>query len=200
MTRHLTSLCLFCGSSVGDDPLYAEAADALGREMAAADVQLVYGGGHVGLMGTTAEAVMGGGGRVVGFIPEHLTRLEAAYQGATELHVVENMHVRKHAMFQRSDAFVVFPGGFGTMDETFEILTWRQLGIHNKPVILADIGGYWQPFLALVDHMIEHRFARPANRDLFTVVERVERILPTIEEELGRAGVGTVAADADERL
>lgn len=200
MTNTLSSLCLFCGASVGDGPAYAEAATALGRTMAAEGVQLVYGGGHVGLMGVAAEAVMGGGGRVVGFIPEHLTRLEAAYQGATELHVVDNMHVRKHAMFQHSDAFVVFPGGFGTMDETFEILTWRQLGIHNKPVILADIDGYWQPFLALVDHMIAHRFAREGHRDLFTVVDKVERILPTIRAELARAGVGTVAADADERL
>lgn len=196
----LTSLCLFCGSSVGDDPRFIQAATELGAEMARAGVQLVYGGGHVGLMGTTAEAVMGGGGRVVGYIPEHLTRLEAAYTDVTELHVVDNMHVRKFNMFKRSDAFVVFPGGFGTMDETFEILTWRQLGIHNKPVILANICGYWDPFLTLVDTMIERRFARPANRDLFTVVDEWQRILPTIEEELGHAGIGAVAEDAAERL
>ncbi|WP_404380342.1 TIGR00730 family Rossman fold protein [Caenispirillum salinarum] len=196
----LTSLCLFCGSNVGDNPAFAEAADELGAAMAQSDVQLVYGGGHVGIMGVAAEAVMREGGRVVGFIPEHLTRLEAAYQGATELHVVENMHVRKFAMFERADAFVVFPGGFGTMDETFEILTWRQLGIHNKPIIIANIEGYWDPFLDLVDSMIARRFAKPVNRDLFTVVDDWTRILPTIEQELGRAGVGTVAADAAERL
>lgn len=196
----LTSLCLFCGSNVGDNPAYAEAANGLGAEMARRNIQLVYGGGHVGIMGVTAEAVVRGGGRVIGFIPEHLTRIEAAFQGATELHVVENMHVRKYAMFERADAFVVFPGGFGTMDETFEVLTWRQLGIHNKPIIIANIDGYWDPFLALVDGMIARNFAKPSNRDLFTVVSDWTRILPTIEDELGETGVGDVAADAAERL
>ena len=172
----LRSLCVYCGSSSRVDERYKTAAANLGALIAARGLQLVYGGGRVGLMGIVADAALGAGAPVVGIIPEHIQALEVEHTGLTELHVVDSMHTRKRMMFDRSDAFVVLPGGLGTLDEAFEMLTWRQLKLHEKPVVFVDIDGFWRPFLRLVDHMVAQGFCRPENRDLFQVVETVEEV------------------------
>ncbi|TSD87966.1 TIGR00730 family Rossman fold protein [Mycobacterium sp. KBS0706] len=172
----LRSLCVYCGSSSRVDERYKTAAANLGALIAARGLQLVYGGGRVGLMGIVADAALGAGAQVVGIIPEHIQALEVEHTGLTELHVVDSMHTRKRMMFDRSDAFVVLPGGLGTLDEAFEMLTWRQLKLHEKPVVFVDIDGFWRPFLRLVDHMVAQGFCRPENRDLFQVVETVEEV------------------------
>jgi len=172
----IRSLCVYCGSSTRVDERYKSAAARLGALIAARGLQLVYGGGRVGLMGIVADAALGAGGKVVGIIPEHIQALEVEHTGLTELHVVDSMHTRKRMMFDRSDAFIVLPGGLGTLDEAFEMLTWRQLRLHEKPVVFVDLDGYWRPFLRLVDHMIGQGFCRPEHRDLFQVVETVDEV------------------------
>lgn len=186
----LKSLCVFCGSSAGTDPRHRDAAGRLGRHLVAEGVRLVYGGGQLGLMGVLAETVMAGGGKVVGIIPEHLTRVEKAYDEITELHVVDSMHTRKNKMFAMADAFAVLPGGMGTMDETFEILTWKQLRLHAKPIILVNQQGYWQPWLELTNHIIGNGFAHPDTARLYSVVEDVDQVLPTARAELGHSVTG----------
>lgn len=176
------SLCVFCGASTPRDPRFVEAADRFGRILAAEGIELVYGGGALGLMGTVARACHNGGGRVVGIIPTFLTRLEAKLENITETIEVETMHQRKRLMFERSDAFVVLPGGMGTLDETVEMTTWAQLQLHRKPIVLVDYLDYWKPFLALVDHVIETGFARPATRDIYTIVPDVESVLPSLAD------------------
>lgn len=183
----LKSLCVFCGSSPGRDPRHAEAARALGRRLGESGIHLVFGAGGVGIMGAVAQACLEAGGTVTGIIPEHLTTAEAALTGLTETIVVPDMHTRKRKMFDRSDAFCVLPGGFGTMDETFEILTWKQLGLHDKPVVIADIAGYWKPFLAFAESMRDEGFIRPGHLDLFTVVDTVDAILPAARREVRTA-------------
>ncbi len=174
----LKSLCVFCGSSPGHDVRYAESARLLGRTLGEAGIELVFGAGGVGIMGAVAQACLDAGGRVTGIIPEHLTQAEAALPGLTETIIVPDMHTRKRKMFDRSDAFCVLPGGFGTMDETFEILTWKQLGLHDKPVVVVDVAGYWKPFLTFADSMLREGFIRPSHMELFTVVERIADVLP----------------------
>lgn len=183
----LTSLCVFCGSATGADPRQGEAAERLGRHMAAEGVRLIYGGGQLGLMGILAETVMGAGGRVVGIIPEHLTRVEKAYDDITELHVVDSMHTRKNRMFAMADAFAVLPGGMGTMDETFEILTWKQLRLHAKPIVMVNQYGYWQPWLDLTGQIIARGFAHSDTARLFSVVDDVDQVLPTARADLGHS-------------
>lgn len=156
------------------------AAARFGRDLADHGVELVFGGGRVGLMGLIADSALRAGGRVVGVIPEHLIRAEVGHGKVSELIVTATMHERKAAMFQRSDAFVVLPGGPGTLDETFEILTWRQLSLHDKPVVICDLEGYWQPLTALIDHMIRRRYVRSSFRGFYTVVERTQDILPAL--------------------
>lgn len=148
--------------------------------MARQGVRLVYGGGRVGLMGLLADAIMAGGGEVVGIIPQHLDKAEISHQSITELHVVKNMHVRKEMMFRLADAVAVLPGGLGTLDETFEMITWRQLGLHDKPILIVDIKGFWRPLLDLVDHVCEAGFASPKARELVATVASVDQILPKI--------------------
>jgi uncharacterized protein (TIGR00730 family) len=182
----IRSICLYCGSSNRVDEAYRVAARRLGEMIGWRGIELVYGGGRVGLMGIAADAALGVGGRVIGIIPEHIQSLEVEHHGLTELHVVDSMHARKQMMFDRSDAFAVLPGGFGTLDEMFEMLTWRQLRRHAKPIVIVDVGGYWQPLLHLVDHMIDEGFCRPENRSLFQVVDTVDAVfdalsLPVIE-------------------
>jgi len=177
----LTSICVYCGANEGGNPEHRVAAERFGEMMAAQGIRLVFGGGRVGLMGVIADAVMAAGGEVVGIIPEHLHDIEVGHKGLTELHIVDSMHTRKQLMFDLSDAFVVLPGGLGTLDETFEIITWRQLGLHDKPVILVDNDGYWQPFKALVQHVIDNGFARASSAELFTIVETTNDIIPTIK-------------------
>ena len=191
----LASLCVYCGSAVGFAPHYRDAARRLGQSMAENGIRLVYGGGGIGLMGVVADAVLAGGGSVVGVIPDFLESRELGHRGLNWLHVVDSMHARKNLMEQLSDAFAVLPGGFGTLDETFEILTWRQLRLHDKPIVLINLDGYWEPLLRLVDHVVAEGFARPESRRLFTVVERVEDVIAVL-----RRAPEPVTRDAPERL
>ena len=161
----VTSLCVYCGSSSGKHPEYAEQARAFGTEMARRGTALVYGGGKVGLMGTLADAVLAAGGKVIGVIPRQLVEREVAHPGLTEMHVVETMHQRKTRMYELSDAFVALPGGFGTMDEMFEMLTWAQLGLHRYPCAFLDVHGYYSQLRGMMDHMVDEGFVRPAQRD-----------------------------------
>lgn len=157
---------MFCGSSAGVRPEYAEAAAGLGREVARRGMTLVYGAGNVGLMGVVADACMAEGGRVVGFIPESLLKREVGHRGITELYVTRTMHERKQGMSDLAEAFVALPGGIGTFEELFEILTWAQLGIHQKPVGILNTAGFYDPLLALLDHAVAERFLRPEHRAL----------------------------------
>ncbi|MGY1520000.1 LOG family protein [Luteimonas sp. A482] len=161
----MRSICVYCGSNAGSKPVYTERAMAMGDRIAREGLQLVYGGGNVGLMGIVADAVLQGGGEVVGVIPEQLVNWEVAHKGVTRLEVVGSMHERKMRMFDLSDGFVALPGGFGTLDEMFEMLTWRQLGIGNKPCAFLDIDGFYGPLIGMVDRMVEERFLHPAQRE-----------------------------------
>jgi len=160
----MRSICVYCGSNAGSKPAYTERAMAMGDRIAREGLQLVYGGGNVGLMGIVADAVLQGGGEVVGVIPEQLVNWEVAHKGVTRLEVVGSMHERKMRMFDLSDGFVALPGGFGTLDEMFEMLTWRQLGIGNKPCAFLDVDGFYGPLIGMVDRMVEERFLHPAQR------------------------------------
>ena len=166
-------VCVFCGSKVGANPLHAQTARHLGRELARRGLTLVYGGGRVGLMGEVAAATMAAGGAVVGVIPHALSDKEIAYNEATELIVVGTMHERKALMADKADAFVALPGGYGTCDELFEILTWAQLGIHRKPVAVLNAGGFFDPLLAWSDHMVREGFLKPKHRELLLVADTV---------------------------
>jgi uncharacterized protein (TIGR00730 family) len=176
-----SSLCVYCGSGLGIDSRHLEAARELGRRMAERRMRLIYGGARIGLMGALADSVLAAAGEVVGILPSHLDRTELGHRGATALHIVGSMHERKNKMFEMSDAFAVLPGGFGTLDEAFEMITWRKLGLHDKPIFLLDLAGYWRPLLALVDHVIGQGFAAPADRHLYSVVSTVEELLSAIE-------------------
>lgn len=174
------ALCVYCGSSSEVDARYLAAAAQLGGEAARRGIEVVFGGGHVGLMGALADAALAAGGRVVGIIPEHLQAKEVAHAGATELLVVDSMHTRKRHMFERSDAFCILPGGFGTLDEMFEIVTWKQLGLHDRPIILVNVAGFWNPLIALFEHQIGAGFVRPQHTGLVRVVERVESVFDVL--------------------
>jgi uncharacterized protein (TIGR00730 family) len=180
MISYDSSLCVYCGSGLGLDSRHVEAARDLGRAMAQHKIRLVYGGARIGLMGALADAALAAGGEVVGIIPRHLDKVEVGHRGASQLTVVDSMHQRKNLMFELSDAFAVLPGGFGTLDETFEILTWRKLGLHDKPVFLVDIAGFWRPLLALIDHVITQGFASPTDRQLYKVVQSVSELMPAL--------------------
>jgi uncharacterized protein (TIGR00730 family) len=175
-------LCVYCGSSAAVDSNYRDAAIELGQALAEAGIELVYGGGRVGLMGLLANAVLQRGGQVTGIIPAHLHDYEVGHHGITELIIVDSMHERKRLMFEMSDAFAVLPGGLGTLDETFEIITWKQLALHDRPIIILDEAGYWQPLLQLIDHIIETGFARPTTRGLFRTVPSVKALLAALAE------------------
>jgi uncharacterized protein (TIGR00730 family) len=170
-------LCVFCGSNVGGRPEYAAAASEFAVSAVRRGLGIVYGGGNVGLMGVVADAALAAGGEVIGVIPSALQSKELAHAGLTELHVVRSMHERKALMADLSDGFVALPGGVGTLEELFEILTWGQLGIHAKPVGVLDTGGYFQPLLALLDHQVEERFLKPKHRALVHVAAAPERLL-----------------------
>lgn len=178
--QNISSVCVYCGSSSAVDETYRSAAKDIGEELGRQGISLVYGGGRVGLMGIAADATLAAGGQVIGIIPRHIQSLEIEHTGLTELHIVEDMHTRKAMMAERSDGFVILPGGLGTLDETFEILTWKQLKLHDKPVVVVDIDGYWSPMVEMIDHIIASGFAKPAHRDLFTVVPSVSEILPAL--------------------
>jgi uncharacterized protein (TIGR00730 family) len=178
----INAVCVYCGSSPGTEPAFVEGAREFGKILAESEVRLIYGGGSVGLMGALAEAVLDHGGEVTGIIPEFLTKRERPRRLAQELIVTRDMHERKRKMFERADAFVALPGGLGTLEELVEQLTWVQLGRHKKPIMIANINGYWNPLCALIDHMREVQFVPPALRVDFLVADRVEDILPKLRD------------------
>lgn len=173
----IRSVAVFCGSRTGNDPGYRAAAQALGLGLAEAGIQLVYGGGRIGLMGVLADAALEAGGSVVGVIPEFLMRREVAHTGTTATEVTGSMHSRKHRMFELADAFVSLPGGLGTLDETIEILTWRQLNLHTKPILICDVASSARPLIAAIEAAITAEFASPATRELFEVLDGVPALL-----------------------
>ena len=173
----LRSVCVFCGSQGGARPEYLEAARALGVSLARREITTVYGGGHIGMMGAVADAALAAGGRVVGVIPEHLMRPEVAHQKLDELIVVDSMHTRKRTMAARSDAFVVLPGGYGTLEEMFEMLTWLQLQLHAKPVGVVNVAGYFDRLLEFLRHAADEGFIRPEYWDLLIVEPGVDLLL-----------------------
>jgi uncharacterized protein (TIGR00730 family) len=175
------SLCVFCGSRTGRRADYEAAATALGTVLAQRQITLVYGGGSVGLMGALATAALAAAGRVVGVIPEALAAKEVAHGGVTEMHVVPSMHVRKALMAELSEGFIALPGGFGTFEELFEIVTWSQLGIHGKPVGLLNVGGYFDQLLAMVDHATREGFIDPDQRAIFVEADRPDVLLERLE-------------------
>ena len=197
----LRTVCVYCGSADGVDPMFEAAAVTLGQALARDGVGLVYGGGGRGLMGTLARAVIARGGHVTGIIPEFLTDNDAVLREAQEHVVVRDMHTRKRLMFERADAFVALPGGIGTLEELVEQLTWVQLERHSKPVLIADIGGFWRPLLGLLDHMREHRFIQEATAIRTLVSEDAAAILPMLRAALADAARrGTVKKEVDRRL
>ena len=176
----IRSVCVFCGSSAAVPEPHRRAASDLGALLARHGITLVFGAGRVGLMGLVAEAVLDAGGRAIGVIPRHLTHVEPPHARLTELHVVETMHERKFKMFQLSDAFVTLPGGMGTLDETIEIITWKQLRLHGKPIVIVDVERYWAPLAALFESIIAAGYARPEHGALYTVVDRVDDVLAAL--------------------
>ena len=182
----IRSVCVYCGSSGAVDQRYRTAADEIGRSLAAAGIALVFGGGRIGLMGIAADAALAAGGQVIGVIPAALRDAELAHQSVSELVVVDTMHDRKRVMAERADAFAVLPGGIGTLDEMFEILTWRQLGLHNKPIFLIDVAGYWRPLRVLLDHIVEQRFATSLVPRLVEIVPNVAALMLALRRSASR--------------
>lgn len=183
----IDSVCVYCGSATGSDPVFAEEARNFGRILAAEGVRLVYGGGGIGLMGEVASAVALAGGAVTGIIPRFLMTRERAFAHEAEMIVVEDMHERKRLMFEKSDAFVAMPGGIGTLEEVVEMMTWAQLGQHDKPIALLDVDGFWRPLVDLLDHMRAEAFIRPGYELRYEVVADVADLLPRLEAVHGAA-------------
>jgi uncharacterized protein (TIGR00730 family) len=163
------NVCVFCGSSFGDNPLYRKTADELGSLIASHNMKLVYGGGNVGLMGTIADAVMAAGGEVIGIIPDFLSKREVAHQNITRLEIVNSMHERKKRMADLADAFIALPGGWGTLEELAEVLTWRQLGLTNQPVILLDVNNFFEPLLEQLRKMVQEGFVKSQNLEMLKI-------------------------------
>lgn len=178
----ISSVCVYCGSSNSALPPFKQLAHDVSTILAQRKIKIVYGGGHVGLMGIVADAGLQAGTEVIGIIPEHIRVHEIQHNGLTELHVVPDMHTRKRMMVERSDAFVVLPGGLGTLDETFEILTWKKLNLHNKPVIIFNAFGYWDHLLALIEHAKAQGFEQPSVNGYFKVVTNMEEMLVALAE------------------
>jgi uncharacterized protein (TIGR00730 family) len=187
----IKTVCVYCGSGPGTNPSFVESAIALGKSLAENGVGLVYGGGSIGLMGAVASSVLEHGGHVTGIIPDFLTKRENALTGAQELIVTHDMHERKRLMFERSDAFVALPGGIGTLEELVEQMTWQQLGRHTKPVLLANIDGFWEPLIALLAHMRETEFIRASMDIDILKAERVEDIVPRLRAAAASAPEGS---------
>ena len=175
-----SSLAVFCGSRLGTDPAHREAARRLGRLMAERRIRLVFGGGAIGLMGVIADSALAAGGEAVGVIPDFLVKYELAHRGLTEIVVVDSMHERKRRMFELADGFVVLPGGLGTLDEAIEIVTWKQLRLHAKPIVVVDVAGYWRPLEAMFASVVAAGFAHPGIADLAQVVGRVEDLFAAL--------------------
>ena len=180
--NNIKSLCVYCGSSINVDDAYKVAAEQMGILLAENNIRLVYGGGKAGLMGIIADSVMKNGGEVTGIIPAHIADREIQHKGLTELQVVDTMHTRKQMMVDQSDAFLILPGGIGTLDETCEIMTWRQLGIHDKPIIIANIKDYWTPFLNMIDMVVKEGFMREDDKRIAIIVKTIEDVLPALKQ------------------
>ncbi len=196
----IQSVCVYCGSSPGRSPIYIESGHALGKALAEAGLRLIYGGGSRGIMGAVSAATIAAGGKVTGIIPTFLLSKEAkdgTPDGLDELHVVDTMHVRKHMMFEKSDAFVALPGGIGTVEEIIEVMTWGQLGQHRKPMIFANVDGFWNPMRALIDHMAGEGFIHSAHQVRPIFVDRIDDIVPTI---LANASSDGAKPDGDETV
>jgi uncharacterized protein (TIGR00730 family) len=191
----IKSLCVYCGSARGKSPTYIAAAQELGQALAKRKIRLIYGGARIGIMGEAADAAIRHGGEVIGIIPAHLQNSEVGHSGITELKIVDSMHTRKKLMFDMSDAFAVLPGGFGTLDELFEIITWRMLSLHDKPVVIVNVDGYWNPLQQLIDHAIGEGFARDTARQHFSVVNSIGRLFDILA-----APGDTAEADYPERI
>ncbi len=193
----LRALCVYCGSSEGVDERHVAAASALGKAAAERGVRIVFGGGRVGLMGVMADAALTAGGAVTGIIPRHLMALEVGHEAIDDLRIVATMHERKMLMCDISDAFCILPGGFDTLDETFEIVTWRQLQLHDKPVVLVNLDGFWDPLVSLIEHQAAAGYIRPAHLKLFKVVDSIEAVFDTVaaapQPTLGPAAVDHLA-------
>lgn len=196
----LKSLCVYCGSGNGSDPAFEQSAVILGQTMAKSGVRLVYGGGNTGLMGTVARSVLDHGGKVTGIIPDFLKDREVMLKNADEMIVVPDMHTRKMLMFDKADAFVALPGGVGTLEELVEQLTWSQLGRHTKPILIADIKGFWKPLLSLFTHMRETHFIRDGFSVNYLVAERAEEILPMIEAKLALVPAHGMSGEIAEKV
>ena len=178
------SICVYCGSRFGENPAYKTAATALGQTLAQQNWRLVYGAGDVGLMGAVANGAQNAGGETFGVIPLHLLKWEVGKRDLSQFIITENMHERKKVMYMNSDAIVVLPGGAGSLDELFEVLTWRQLGLHEKPVFLLNIEGYWQPLIDLLEHVIKQGFADENLRSYFQVVDTVDDFATALRDAL----------------
>jgi uncharacterized protein (TIGR00730 family) len=185
----MKSICVYCGSSMGVDSAFASAARGLGTELANRSIELIYGGGRVGLMGTVADAVLAAGGRVQGIIPQALATREVAHSGLTQLHVVDTMHQRKALMADLSDGFIALPGGLGTFEELFEIWTWSQLGIHHKPIGLLNVAGYFDHLLAFLDHATASQLLKPVHRDTLIVSQESSDLLQRMDQYVPAVGL-----------
>ena len=177
------SVCVFCGARMGNDPAFEAAAIALGTELAQAEMRLVYGAGDVGLMGAVANGAQKAGGQTFGVIPVHLLEMEVGKRDLSSFIVTENMHERKKVMFMNADVLVTLPGGAGSLDELFEVLTWKHLGLHEKPIYLLDINEYWQPLITLVDHMIANGFASESFKESLNVVKSIPELMARLAED-----------------
>lgn len=181
MMSAIRSLAVFCGSRVGGKPEYAEAGRALGQGLANAGIRMVYGGGRIGIMGVVADAVLAGGGRVLGVIPDFLKQWEVEHQGVQEMVITQSMHERKTRLYDESDAFLVMPGGLGTFDEMFEIVTWKQLRLHDKPILLCNVSGWADRMIAMIEYTVEDGFAAPSARHLVEVIGDVPAVLERLK-------------------
>lgn len=187
----LSSVCIYCGASNNVAPQYKKSAHDISTALAQQNLRIIYGGGHVGLMGVIADAALKAGAEVIGIIPEHIRAQEVQHTGLTELHVVSDMHTRKRMMVERADAFLILPGGLGTLDETFEILTWKKLGLHNKPIVIFNQDGYWDSLINLIDSIIKEGFSLPSDRVLFKVVTKADEIFEALNSS-PTPSIGTV--------
>ena len=189
---NISSICVYCGSRRGAQPGYSNTAQRLGQEIAKRGMRLVYGGGQVGLMGVVADSALAAGGEVVGVIPKHLDNWEVGHHGLSELHVVGSMHERKQMMFELSDGFIALPGGIGTLDETFEILTWRQLRVHDKPLVILDDDGFWRPLQGMLDAIVQGGFADQGISDYFSFVTNIDGVFDALSAAPGPTGLKTL--------
>lgn len=192
----LGSICIYCGSGKGADPAFEQAAVDLGRVLAREGIRLVYGGGSLGLMGASARACLEAGGEVTGIIPQFLVNREAMLPDVSELIITEDMHERKRLMFEKADAFVALPGGIGTLEEVVEQMTWAQLGRHAKPIMLANVGGFWDPLVELLHHMNQNAFIREGFELSYGVANSIDEILPKMRKRLGQLAAREAGEEA----